>query len=151
MLCPFWPPTVGESENCVPLGGPGRLSQGGPWVLGGPRCSCRAPTDQTSSCRSLPLPMVLLPEVPLGGGGGGGGGGVQHLPDHAVAWTSWPRASSLSVCLQPVAPASLREGGRPGADHQRPLPPPGRLLPLHGFARPRGQVLLRLPWLSVPE
>ncbi|XP_039088609.1 adhesion G-protein coupled receptor G5 isoform X3 [Hyaena hyaena] len=79
----------------------------------------------------LPLPVVLLPEVPLGGSGGGRDGGVQLLPDDAVVWASWPRAQPL--CLQPETLASTREGGR--------LCPPGvgGLSYLHGFPRSTGQ------------
>ena len=61
-----------------------------------------APTDQSFACRFLPLPVVLLSEVPLRGRGRGGDGGV-HLPDGAVGWTTWtfwPGAPSLSGCLQ---------------------------------------------------
>uniref|UniRef100_A0ABI7W390 Adhesion G protein-coupled receptor G5 n=1 Tax=Felis catus TaxID=9685 RepID=A0ABI7W390_FELCA len=90
----------------------------------------------------LPLPVVLLPEVPLGGRSGGRDGGVQLLPDNAVVWARWPRTRSLSGCLQPKTLAPTREGGRPAAGHQKPLCPPGRLPYLHGFPGPRGQGIL---------
>ena len=94
-----------------------------------------APTHQFFACRFLPLPVVLLSEVPLRGRGRGRDGGVHLLTDGAVVWTTWtfwPGAPSLPGCLQ-------KRRCRPAARGQRPLSPPGGLFHLHGFPRPRGQ------------
>lgn len=64
------------------------------------RCSWDVPTDQHLTCRVLPLPVVLFPEMPLRGRGGDKDGGMQLLPDNAVVWTSWPGTPSLFGCLK---------------------------------------------------
>lgn len=126
-----------------PQGSSAHPQRGDPGIRGGvPRCSCQCPPEQSFACRFLPLPVVLLPEVPLRGRSGGRDGGVQLLPDNAVVWARWPRTRSLSGCLQPETLAPTREGGRPAAGHQKPLCPPGRLPYLHGFPGPRGQGIL---------
>lgn len=137
---PLWPPIGRDSKNSSWASGrpnpaqPRRCldSEGGPMLL---------PLTSLLLRRFLPLPVVLLPEVPRGGGGGGRDGGIQLLPGDAVSWavwTSWPGTCGLSDCLQPEAPASARQGGRLAAGHQRPLSPPRGAFPPLQLPRPRG-------------